>query len=241
MQKNSQTTSPAENWAANVKSMNKLRTFLCDAVRVKGHTGVQVDICRTCESQCAYGREYVKRYDAGERPAKPGPKPKAEVKDTMKETGLEKELADMRGREDAAQDVIKHLRIQLEQQETQLAEARHQNELDSALIEAAREQLEASDSALKCQEAELLKQREVNRSMADEIKMLQQIADEREQLNSDLQKAIANMCETARARQQETEALKEAFRQSEEKLHAGKLTVIRLKARLYDMEHPEEK
>lgn len=63
---------------ADGKSMHALLIYLCSRARPVGAHDVNPDICRYCESQCAFGREYVRHFDNGERPRKRVRKPKRE-------------------------------------------------------------------------------------------------------------------------------------------------------------------
>lgn len=55
---------------AEGKSMHALLVYLCARARPAGLYSANVEICRRCESQCAFGREFVRKFDAGERPTK---------------------------------------------------------------------------------------------------------------------------------------------------------------------------
>lgn len=263
----------AEEWAGKAKNMNNLRTFLCDAARVKGSTEVRVDTCRNCESQCAYGREYVKRWDAGERPMRPGPKPKPKAEEPVEaadkpvtvqpaETArLENELEKLRAELKTANELLDEKRLGFEAQLLRADNA--EVELHKALV-----QLKGEAAIRKSQETELLKMRETNRLLSDDVKRMTLETEEKEQLNSDLKQTVASLMEAKKAAQQESQQLREANRTMVmevktmsaeleetrqeldrrcEQLHKlsqehneCKITHWRLKARLYDMEHPEE-
>lgn len=53
----------ANHVAENVKTLKKLREYLCRAA-VPPSGPVRVTVCEKCESQCAYGRQYLKLYRA---------------------------------------------------------------------------------------------------------------------------------------------------------------------------------
>lgn len=218
-QTNKQTNgrSNEETHVAAGKSMNTLRRFLCDMVRTEQHTEKVVSICRTCESQCAYGREYVHRYDAGERPVKMGPKPKLKTEDlkkNMDETKmmqLEKQLAD-------AQE-------KLRQCEQRYAE-------DQEVIRANEITIEGNKKALKSQEMEALKLREENAKLTDQLTNTQQ-------LYEDTMATLTAVTEAQTARAEELENVKQALRQREERRKADELLMMRIKAKMWDMEHAD--
>lgn len=199
-----------ETHVAAGKSMNTLRRFLCDIVRTEQNTEKVVTICRTCESQCAYGREYVHRYDAGERPVKMGPKPKLKTEDlkkSMDETKmmkLEKDLAD-------AQAELEQLR--------------------SANAEMA-PSLEQAEALNRKQEKELNAVRMENVDLKDQLTNTQQ-------LYEDTLAALTAITEAQTARAEELETVKQALRQSEERRKADELLMVRIKAKLWDMEHAD--
>ena len=76
---------------ADGKSLKTLTRYLCSMAKPEGSDDVMVDMCRICESQCEFGRRYIKLHDlvetekqAGKKPApkkaaekKPPAKPKA--------------------------------------------------------------------------------------------------------------------------------------------------------------------
>lgn len=66
-------------YADDMDTLDKLKKHLCREA-IKPGVGVNVEVCRNCESQCAFGRKYVHLWDAGERPVKRG-RPKAERAD----------------------------------------------------------------------------------------------------------------------------------------------------------------
>lgn len=63
-------------FADDLTEMDQLIPFLCSAAIPKGGApgtrGPKVEVCRKCESQCAYGRKFVHMWDAGVRPARKG-------------------------------------------------------------------------------------------------------------------------------------------------------------------------
>ena len=56
-----------ERLYAEGKSMVELRRYLCSAACKPGRP-VDTEVCRKCEVGCAFGRQWVKRIDAGENP-----------------------------------------------------------------------------------------------------------------------------------------------------------------------------
>lgn len=211
-QTNKQTNgrSNEETHVAAGKSMNTLRRFLCDIVRTEQHTEKVVFICRTCESQCAYGREYVHRYDAGERPVKMGPKPKLKTEDLKK-----------------SMDETKMMKL-----EKQLADAQEELEqLRSANAEMA-PSLEKAEALNRKQEKELYALRMENVDLKDQLTNTMQ-------LYEDTLAALTAVTEAQTARAEELENVKQALRQREERRKADELLIMRIKARMWDMEHAD--
>lgn len=50
---------------AEGKSMHVLKSYLCSLARPSPKGEVYVEACRGCVSQCGFGRQYVRLYDAG--------------------------------------------------------------------------------------------------------------------------------------------------------------------------------
>lgn len=203
--------------------MSALRRYLCDLVRMEQDDEKVVSICRSCESQCAYGREYVHRYDAGERPLKRKPRKKTE--------GAKMSM-------DA--DKMKQLEKQLKDAQEKLAEYERRHEMDEAAVKAAGVQLTDCEKALRSQEAEALKLRKEAAEARGRAEKFAKALAEQEAMNAELEKAVSDLEEKNRARKQEAEEIGEALRQSEEQRHADKLMLMRLKARMWDMEHAND-
>lgn len=55
------------NLYAEGKSMVELRHYLCSAASKPGRP-VETDVCRKCEVGCGFGKQWVRRIDAGENP-----------------------------------------------------------------------------------------------------------------------------------------------------------------------------
>lgn len=62
----------ASHVAENVKTLKKLREYLCSAA-VPPSGPVRVKMCEKCEAQCAYGRRYVELYRAEKAPKEEAP------------------------------------------------------------------------------------------------------------------------------------------------------------------------
>lgn len=60
---------------ADGKSMKTLTRYLCTMAKPEGSGHVMVDMCRICESQCEYGKRYIKLYDLAEAEKQAGKKP----------------------------------------------------------------------------------------------------------------------------------------------------------------------
>ena len=208
------------SYEAAGKSMNTLRRFLCDRVRMNKEPADVVMLCKACESQCAYGREYGKRYDAGERPVKMGPKPKPD------DLPCEKPAP-------AANERMAEL-------EAQLKAALENVQLKEKLLAEADAEMMSMDKALKCQEAEALKLRKELVAMQERGNSLAEVLGEQEALNEELRTTITGLSERNIKSMQEAEEARGALVDAEAQRKADKLVIIRLKARLWDMEHPEE-
>lgn len=84
-------------FADDLTEMDKLIPFLCSAARPRGGApstrGPKVEVCRKCESQCAYGRKFVHMWDAGVRPKKKGAAKKMPIsKKTADQMTLQEQL-----------------------------------------------------------------------------------------------------------------------------------------------------
>lgn len=86
----------ASHVAENVKTLKKLREYLCSAA-VPPSGPVRVTVCEKCESQCAYGRQYLKLYRAEK-----AKKEEAPVRVSVDQQTAAEQLADaIAGREQA--------------------------------------------------------------------------------------------------------------------------------------------
>lgn len=196
-------------YVAEGKTLDQLRPFLCDLARVPGHTAIKVDACRHCLN-CKYGAEYVKRYDAGERLTGPVKRRKRHTEEV-----------------ESQMDETKLMKL-----EKQLADAQAELEqLRSANAEMA-PSLEHAEALNRKQEKELHAVRMENVDLKDQLTNTQQ-------LYEDTMAALTAVAEEQIARAEELETVKQALRQREERRKADELLIMRIKARMWDMEHSD--
>lgn len=196
-------------YVAEGKTLDQLRPFLCDMARVPGHTAIRVDVCRHCLN-CKYGAEYVKRYDAGERLTGPVKRRKRHTEEV-----------------ECQMDENKMMKL-----EKQLADAQAELEqLRSANAEMA-PSLEQAEALNRRQEKELHAVRMENVELKDRLTNTKQ-------LYEDTLAALTAVTEAQTAKAEELETVKQALRQSEERRKADELLMMRIKARMWDMEHAD--
>ena len=196
-------------YVAEGKTLDQLRPFLCDLARVPGHTAIKVDVCRHCLN-CKYGAEYVKRYDAGERLTGPVKRRKRHTEEV-----------------ESQMDATKMMQL-----EKDLADAQAELEqLRSANAEMA-PSLEQAEALNRKQEKELHAVRMENVDLKDQLTNAMQ-------LYEDTLAALTAVTEAQTARAEELENVKQALRQSEERRKADELLIMRIKAKLWDMEHSD--
>lgn len=196
-------------YVAEGKTLDQLRPFLCDLARTPGRTEIKVDVCRRCLN-CNYGAEYVKRYDAGERL-----------------TRLVKRCKRHTEEVESQMDETKMMKL-----EKDLADAQAELEqLRSANAEMA-PSLEQAEALNRKQEKELHAVRMENVDLKDQLTNTQQ-------LYEDTLAALTAVTEAQTARAEELETVKQALRQSEERRKADELLMVRIKARMWDMEHSD--
>ena len=196
-------------YVAEGKTLDQLRPFLCDLARVPGHTAIKVDVCRHCLN-CKYGAEYVKRYDAGERLTGPVKRRKRHTEEV-----------------ESQMDATKMMQL-----EKDLAVAQAELEqLRSANAEMA-PSLEQAEALNRKQEKELHAVRMENVDLKDQLTNTQQ-------LYEDTLAALTAVTEAQAAKAEELETVKQALRHSEERRKADELLMVRIKARMWDMEHSD--
>lgn len=196
-------------YVAEGKTLDQLRPFLCDLARTPGRTEIKVEVCRHCLN-CKYGAEYVKRYDAGERLTGPVKRRKRHAEEV-----------------ESQMDETKLMKL-----EKQLADAQAELEqLRSANAEMA-PSLEQAEALNRKQEKELHAVRMENVDLKDQLTNTMQ-------LYEDTLAALTAITEAQTARAEELETVKQALRQSEERRKADELLMVRIKAKMWDVEHAD--
>ena len=168
-----------------------------------------MDVCRHCLN-CKYGAEYVKRYDAGERLTGPVKRRKRHTEEV-----------------ESQMDATKMMQLEKDLAVAQ-AELEH---LRSANAEMA-PSLEQAEALNRKQEKELHAVRMENVDLKDQLTNAMQ-------LYEDTLAALTAITEAQTARAEELENVKQALRQSEERRKADELLMMRIKAKLWDMEHSD--
>lgn len=226
--------------ADHVKTMRALKRYLCSLAVAPDGT-VNVEQCRRCYSQCAYGKKYVKMSDEETEVAIEMPRVKrteaADEKEAM--TKLRKELAEEKRTRKAAEQERDELKTELEEME-EINKALTDMNRDGADERARlRKQLEKEGAKCAEMEAELAKAKKEGRTAEERLLEMDVEADrlrgeirQLTELNNTLADAEAGM---------EAEVLKLRKQLEEEKAErAGmELRMMRLKAMLFDAEHPD--
>lgn len=83
-------------FAEDLHTIDELTPYLCTAAVVRGgppeKRGPQPEVCRKCESQCAYGRKLVHMWDAGVRTARKGAAKMPRTKKSADQMTLQEQL-----------------------------------------------------------------------------------------------------------------------------------------------------
>ena len=186
--------------AENINDLKKPRTYLCD-LAAPSRGPVKIKVCRDCESQCAYGKRYVKLWtEHKSEEAAANPKPE--------NSSLSAELeAERRKREEAEKVAAELLQKCME--------------LEQACRDAEKK---AEDAILRAAESE-----RISAGMLEKCRR----GAELEQIVEDLRGRIKEL---------EKRAVDEMYRREEAEAETERcrMKLIRFKARLYDMEHPED-
>lgn len=107
----------ANHVAENVKTLKKLREYLCRAA-VPRRGPVRVTVCEKCESQCAYGRQYLKLYLAEK-----DKKEEAPVRTSVDQKTAEEQLADAIAKRERAERCAAEMVEKCREMEKKLDEA----------------------------------------------------------------------------------------------------------------------
>lgn len=227
-------------YADHVKTMRALKRYLC-SLAVAPDGKVNVEQCRRCYSQCAYGKKYVKMSDEETEVAIEMPRVKQTGATDEKEalTNLRKELAEEKRQRKAAEQERDELKTELAEME-EINKALTDMNRDGADERARlRKQLEKEGAKCAEMEAELAKAQKEGRAAEERLLEMDVEADrlrgeirQLEAVNSTLADVEAGL---------EAEVLKLRKKLEEEKAErAGmELRMMRLKAMLFDAEHPE--
>ena len=119
-----------------IKELGKLRTYLCTEAHVPRTATVNVEACRKCRL-CAYGREYVKRWDALKQKEKETEE-MAATKKPVDETTLQEQLEQERKRCEEINKINTELASTVQTMEKQLEDAQHKAAEDHVEIQGLR-------------------------------------------------------------------------------------------------------
>ena len=230
-----------ESHFAEDKSMSALRQYLCSMARPYRTGDVNIKACRNCESPCAFGKRYLKLYDAGETPVKrkatntKKKKPAAREAETeahpvnnaqdYERTLLEDEIEQLRGELAKKTEQLGKLERKIKLTDVLVAELKKAEETartEAEQAKAARAQLEADAQAATDERAQLYSKLEQERKLC-------------EKLREDNEQMMRSVCEQAAelqaAQNGEEKALKEARRLMEQ--------LTALKVWMLEQLHPE--
>ena len=213
------------------KRIKELEQYLCSAAvgrndRTDRITGRWPEACRNCTSPCAYGAEWVKlltqeQASAELKTAKAARKPKEPEKPTVQEA-MTADLQEARMEELQAQ--LKRAEAgtrELEKEQKKLRDALASADGVAARAEAARKN---ADKRVKV----LLEEREKLTKEAEEARALLEV--------------VAGERDEAERERQAAERKRDELREIAEREHIARMAAeemcIRLKAALWDMEHP---
>lgn len=227
-------------YADHVKTLRALKRYLCSLAVAPDGT-VNVEQCRKCFSQCAYGKKYVKMSDEETEVAIEMPRAKQTDATDEKEamTKLRKELAEEKRQRKAAEKERDELKTELAEME-EINKALTDMNRDGAEERARlRKQLEKEGTKSAELEAQMTKAKKEGRAAEERLLEMDVEADrlrgeirQLEELNSTLADVEAGL---------EAEVLKLRKQLEEEKAErAGmEMRMMRLKAMVFDAEHPE--
>lgn len=213
---------------ADGKTMKKLRQYLCTMAKPKGSKCVLVNMCRTCESQCEYGRRYVRLYDAAEAEKKQASR-KASVQSKPSKPKEEEPTvtADVDYQRQVLEEEVKSLTAQLSEKQQEIANLERSLKLTDALVYEYREEEDALNKRVQEAEArstelvnELAKAEvryaelenikdEFDRALAKERQLVAKIRDDNEEL---LRKTCELAAQLEAANENEREANREVSR-----------------------------
>lgn len=219
--------------ADNVKTMRALKRYLC-SLAVAPNGKVNVEQCRRCYSQCAYGKKYVKMSDEETEVAIEMPRVKRTEATDEKEamSKLRKELAEERKKRKElesevmqAKDDLQEVRMLCDDLETANQKYKHEINGNDEMMKRMRAELEKAKKEGRTAEERLLEMDVEADRLRGEIRQLAE-------MNSTLADVEAGL---------EAEVLKLRKKLEEEKAErAGmEMRMMRLKSMVFDAEHPE--
>lgn len=215
---------------------------LCELARPRSGNGApktekHPEACQKCESPCEYGREWLRLLQEEEEASKaaaaeqqperkkPGRKPGRKPKEPVGETVAETMTADLQ------EARIEELQKALEAKETELQQAR-------AELKRAKDDLAAADGEAARAETAT---KNANKRVAVLLEEREKLAKEAEEARGLLEVVCAERDDAERERQA-AERKRDELREIAETEHIKRVeaeeTCIRLKAALWDMEHP---
>lgn len=226
--------------ADNVKTMRALKRYLC-SLAVAPDGKVNVEQCRKCFSQCAYGKKYVKMSDEETEVAIEMQMVKQTGASDEKEamTKLRKELAEEKRQRKAAEKERDEIKAELAEMEEINKALGDMNRDGADERERLHKQLEKEGAKCAELEAELAKAKKEARTAEERLLEMDVEADRMRgeirqltEVNNTLADVEAGL---------EAEILKLRKQMEEEKAErAGmELRMMRLKTMLFDAEHPE--
>lgn len=224
--------------ADQIGSLGKLETYLCSLAmrKVQGKGKVRMpQACKSCESPCAYGKRWVKMLEDQQKqmeeqkknalegfvPVKVAKKPEPKPGTMTKLAKLEKENEELRREMEAAKECARGAQAELEEsQECRKALNARIQELEMKLQDhkGDEKRLEEAGKMLGRTKAEL----------TETCRVLEMVTQERDEIEQENDKAQECLAKAERKLLETVEALTQERR-----------TVMALKARLWDMEHPE--
>lgn len=197
-------------WAQDLKTLEELEPYLCDAAfEKKGHQKpvVKPENCLNCEGQCAYGSKYLRiMRDNGM---------------DIHQTGQSRKAEDQKKMESMAKEIkrLEQLKEKAEKK-AQLAEAK----LESVQLDWQKTLEEHAKASERLMQAEA--------ENDDMRKTLDALVKEKAVM-------IARLKNAERI-EAEAEVLNNEIAQMKVKFDLKSMQLMRLKARIYDFEHPEE-
>lgn len=226
--------------ADNVKTLRALKRYLC-SLAVAPDGKVNVEQCRKCFRQCAYGKKYVKMSDEETEVAIEMQSGKqtgaADEKEDM--TKLSKELAEeKRKRKEAEQE-----RDELKAELSEMKEIN--NEMEDMNRESADErarlykQLEKERAKCAELEAELEKAKKEVRAAEERLLEMDVEADRLRGEIRQLEAVNSTMADVEDGLEAEVLKLRNQMEEEKAERAGMEMRMIRMKAMLFDLEHPE--